>query len=315
MTNTASADARALAQLRPWVQAARPLAHPMIFVPLLLGQLFAAVVLGHFSWLQFGYATVFGVLYQIYLLYTNDHADAAIDKTNQQYWLSGGSRVIPEGRLGANELQIGARVALSLLCVLALSIAVFGERLWLPIGVVVAVMLSWAYHRAPLQWSYRGHGEVLQGLGCGVLLPLIGYYLQCGSLVQFPWSTLLPMYIVFHAGNIVTALPDYRSDRAGRKRTFPVRHGEFAGRVTAVCLLVVAYTAAGFIALPFAVEERVVIVAPAGFLLLAIAAMGLIRTANVSDFRRCKQFVTWVSASQAWFLFAWAGVLLVQVSA
>ena len=287
----------------------------MIFLPLFIGQALVQHTSGAFSGTAFLYALLFGLLYQVYLLYTNDHADEVVDRSNEQYWLSGGSRVLPEGKLGAGELLMGARVALVLLGALTLTVAVFGDRPWLVAGTVLAVVLSWAYNRKPLQLSYRGQGEVLQGLGCGVVLPLIGFYLQQGSLQHFPWGTLIPLYTVFHAGNLVTALPDYGSDKAGGKNTFPVRHGELAARATALLLLAFAYLSLLVVHPALSTPALAIIVAPAGLVLAGVSVSGLLGSANVADFPRCKAFVAWVSASQAWFLVALAIALLLERAA
>ncbi|MEL7313028.1 MAG: prenyltransferase, partial [Pseudomonadota bacterium] len=180
----------------PWIQAARPIAFPMIFVPLLIGQATAFRYGNTFEWVLLGYSIAFGALYQTYLLYTNDHADEAIDKTNHQYWLSGGSRVLPDGKLTGSQLLAGARVAFGVLLIFTGYLAVFADRPLMLIALGLAVALCWAYNRPPLQWSYRGHGEALQGLGCGVLLPLIGYYLQLGTVAGYPWVTLIPLFLI-----------------------------------------------------------------------------------------------------------------------
>ncbi|MEM9323516.1 MAG: prenyltransferase [Pseudomonadota bacterium] len=279
----------------------------MIFVPLLLGQAFAFQAHGQFSATFFVFALAFGLLYQVHLLYTNDHVDAAIDATNAQYWLSGGSRVVPEGKLTEVQLLAGARVTLVVLAAFSVVLAVAVQRPLMPVLLLFAVALCWGYNRKPLQLSYRGFGEVLQGLGCGVLLPLIGYYLQNGALQGFPWAALIPLYLVFHAGNLVTALPDYASDKAGGKRTFPVRRGELPARWTAFVLLGGAYASLFFVAPAFSPVVLAVIVGPAGLLLAGLILSGLIGRANVSAFSQCRAFVNGVSASQAWFLCAWVG--------
>lgn len=299
-----------LTRLQAWVQASRPAAYAMILVPLLLGQAFALQDGGRFSATYFAYACLFGVLYQVYLLYTNDHADAAIDLTNRQYWLSGGSRVLPEGKLTAQQLRVGAGAALAILVALTVYLAAVAQRPWMPVLLLPAVALCWAYNRPPLQWSYRGYGEVLQGLGCGVVLPVIGYYLQLGNVHAFPWPLLVPLYLVFYAGNLVTALPYYASDRAGGKRTFPVRHGQRRGRTTAVVLLAAAYLGLSVLAQHLSLARLGIIVIPSLLVLIGVVGSGLLRSADVADFPRCKTFVTWVSVSQGWFLFAWTGVLL-----
>jgi 4-hydroxybenzoate polyprenyltransferase len=58
-----------------------------------------------------------------------------------------------------------------------------------------------------------------------VVLPLLGFYLQCGDVRGFPWPALLPCVALGLAGNITTALPDHPADEAIGKRTWPVRHG------------------------------------------------------------------------------------------
>ncbi|MEM1261441.1 MAG: prenyltransferase [Pseudomonadota bacterium] len=284
----------------------------MIFVPLLLGQLFALAVHNRFSWHAFVLTHLFGMLYQVYLLYTNDHADEVTDKSNQQFFLSGGSRVLPQGKLRANNLLLGARVVLVSLVLLTGVVALYHDRPWLPAGLLGAVALCWAYNRKPLQLSYRGHGEVLQGLGCGVVLPLIGYYMQNGSLHGFPWWTLLPLFLVFYAGNIITALPDFCSDQTSRKNTIPVRYGQQSARYLAVLLLAMAYVSLVGVEPAIGSGARASIVLPSLFVLLVVVGSGFIRTADVSNFLRCKAFVAAISASQAWFLCAWCGALLVQ---
>lgn len=307
-----SPSARARARLQPWVQAARPIAHPMIFIPLLMGQAFALHSGGRFSGVYFLYAALFGVLFQLFLLYTNDHADEAIDRTNAQFWLSGGSRVLPEGKLSGQQLLAGARFVLFVLTGLVLFLAAMRQRPWLPVGLLLAVALCWAYNREPLRLSYRGYGEVLQGLGCGVVLPLIGFYLQQGTVREFPWGLLMPLYMVFHAGNIVTALPDYASDAVGGKRTVPVRHGEQPARWAAFVLLAVAYLSLAVIAHDLSPLALSIIVLPPLLVLIGLVGSGLVRRANVSEFPRCRAFVTGISASQAWFLCAWTGALFLE---
>ncbi|MEM7704040.1 MAG: prenyltransferase [Pseudomonadota bacterium] len=302
------------ARIRPWVQAARPIAHPMIFVPLFLGQAFAFRTHGALSLTFFLYALLFGVVYQVYLLYLNDYADEAVDRTNDQYFLSGGSRVLPEGKLEPQDLLIGARLAL--LCLLGLAgwLGIYLDRPWFPLGAALAVTLCWAYNSKPLRLSYRGHGEMLQGLGCGVLLPLVGFYLQYGSLQGFPWPALVPLFLLFHAGNIVTALPDYPSDKAGDKRTLPVRRGEPHARKAVLMLLTLAYLCTVVAKLDLTPTDLLIIVMPAALLLAGVMLSGNVKRADASNFASCKRFMISVSASQVWFLCAWIGVLLLSGS-
>lgn len=299
----------ALVRLQPWVQAARPVALPLILLPLLMGQALFFFNQGYLAPEYLLYAAVFGVLYQIYLLYTNDHADEALDKSSEQYWLSGGSRVLPQGKLRGSDLRRGARIALVTLVALTLFLAITQQRPWMVVLLALSVLVCWAYNRPPLRLSYRGYGEILQGLGCGVLLPLIGYYLQQGTLFQFPWGALIPLYLLSHAGNIMTALPDYESDRKGGKHTFPVRHGERAARIAVLLLFAAAFVCCYFFGPSISSTHLAIVIMPAFLVLPGVVFTGLLHRADVANFQQCKRFVGWMSVSQAWFFCAWTASL------
>ena len=307
---TRSVSLRAiLAAIQPWWQAARPQAFPMILLPLLIGQALVLDAGVAFSWQFCAYAALFGAAYQIYLLYSNDTVDVAVDCASQQHYLSGGSRVIPEGKLTLSQLQRGTRIALTILTVTSAGISVLGQRPWMLAGLVVVVGLSWAYHHPPLRLSYRGHGEILQGLGCGIVLPLLGYYLQHGDLQLMPWGALLPLFLVFYAGNIVTALPDVVSDAEGNKRTFPVRYGQAFSRQAALVVLGAAYLSLGLLTPEWSSMSVLVVAGPALGILMVVVFSDLAAGADVARFSRSKAFVGLVSLSQAVFLLSWLSVL------
>ncbi len=299
-------------RVQPWIQAARPLAHPMIFVPLFVGQAYAFYIGRNLSLVLFLYTLLFGLLYQVYLLYWNDAVDQAVDSLNTDYWLSGGSRVLVEGKLQREHLVSGARVALVGMLGLALFLAAFVERPWMLVAVPSVVALAWAYNNRPLQWSYRGHGEVLQGLGCGVLLPMIGFYMQQGSLQQFPWFALVPLYLIFYSGNIVTALPDYSADSAGGKNTFVVRHGERHARRTVLVFLALAYVCVVLVNRQLSIGSVAFVVLPSGLIHLYLGTVEAKSRHRENLPMGTKTFVTWTSISQAWVLCVWCAVLLVN---
>jgi 1,4-dihydroxy-2-naphthoate octaprenyltransferase len=170
-------------ELTAWLQAARPLAQVNILVPLLFGQAMAFAVTGrfHLGWLWL--CAWLGLLVQLLIVFANDYADRETDARNATFArFSGGSRVLPEGRLTARALRGAALVVLGALGAVSGGLAVFAGRPWLPVLAAAAALLVWAYNFAPLRLAYRGHGEVVQGLGTGVVLPLLGYYVQAGEL-------------------------------------------------------------------------------------------------------------------------------------
>lgn len=204
------------------MQASRPLAQVNISVPLILGQAAAWHVAKTFSWGWFMAALLWGILDHLFVVYANDYADRAAD-TGQRTLLSGGSGVIPDGKLKPSQVLRGAQTSAFLLIAWSLAFALF-ERPWTPVYGILALVLLWSYSFPPVRLSYRGGGELLQGLGVGVGLPSLGYYLQ-SDVVLAPTWIILPATILGVCGNILTALPDLGDDHRAGKRTWPVRFG------------------------------------------------------------------------------------------
>jgi len=222
--------------LRAWVRAARPLAHANIAPPLLLGQALAWSVHGRFAWSWLAIAQVFGVLDQLFVLFVNDLADLPADRDNPHPTaFSGGSRVLVDGALSRRALE---RAVIALLIVAALSCAALAvaDRPLVALLVACGIVLTWAYSLPPLRLAYRGHGELLQGLGVGAVLPLFGYYLQAGTLDGVPVGVIAAGVALGYAGNVATSLPDEPADRASAKRSYAVRVGLVHARDHAVVL-------------------------------------------------------------------------------
>jgi 1,4-dihydroxy-2-naphthoate octaprenyltransferase len=293
--------------LKSWIQAARPAAHGMIFIPLLAGQALAFRIHGVFDWSWFFHLVLYGILYQIYVLYINDYADEELDRDNHTYWLSGGSRVIPQGKLSGQALWFGSWVILGLLLAQALYWGVGLKRPGMSLLMIGAVGLGWAYSLPPLRLSCRGHGEILQGVGCGVLLTLTGFYTQVGSLESFPWMAGVPLFLIFYAGNIITALHDYPADLAGNKRTYPVRLGQRRSRKHILALLFCAYILISWVTpnLTNPVSLFALAQTPSLLILLIVKSKGWLERGDIENTDECQKFVLWTTLSQVWLLLAW----------
>lgn len=295
---------------RHWMTAARPVGHGMIAIPLLWGQALALLTTGQFEWQWFFILHVFGLFTQVYILYLNDYADESIDRLNETYWLSGGSRVIPDGHLSGQQLFKGAMLALFLLLVVSAICFKLG-RTWMPLLATTALILGWTYSLPPLRSSYRGFGELHQSLSCGAYLPVTAFYLQSGTLENLPWLYLLPVCLVFFAGNIITAGPDVASDRVGGKKTYPVRHGgQKARRDALVLLLVACLLIAGLSAESSRLVSGLTVSLPAVALLWYVYQSGLIQKADVENRALCQRYIVLTTASQFWLMAMWTLILL-----
>jgi 1,4-dihydroxy-2-naphthoate octaprenyltransferase len=195
--------------------------------------------------------------------------------------------------------------------ILGLVAAYFG-RVWMLPLAVAAGLLGWSYSLKPLQSSYRGIGEIHQAICCGLLLPLTAYYMQAGSLLAFPWLAMIPLAMMFFAGNIITALLDTPADRVGGKLTYPVRHGERKARRDALLILALAYVGGLLLTSSAITWFSLIIFAPSIGLLLYSMRRGLLATADSDNREQCKRFVILTSASQVWVITLWIGTTLWQ---
>lgn len=235
--------------LRALLQATRPLAHANIAPPILYGQALALATTGAFSWRVLVLAQIFGVVDHLFIVFANDFADREADARNQVFnAFSGGSRVLPDGRLPPR-LILGLAIACSLLLV-AMTLPFALDRPLLPFLAMAAVALLLAYSYPPLALSYRGGGEWLQALGVGVVLPLVGFHAQEPSLGAIPWLALAPSFVLGLAGNVLTALPDEPADREVGKLTWAVRRGVARAARDLVALTALAIVLGGLV-LPF----------------------------------------------------------------
>lgn len=189
---------------------------------MLLGQAAAWHVTGGISvgWLVA--SLVWGALDHLFIVFANDYADRDAD-SGRRTLLSGGSGVLPEGKLTPSSMRRAAVLAAAALLSWSVVLALSG-RPATPAYTVAALLLLWLYSFEPARMSYRGGGELLQGVGLGVGLPSLGYYLQT-EIVFAPTWVLGPAVVIGTCANVLSALPDVEDDRRANKRTWPVRFG------------------------------------------------------------------------------------------
>jgi len=206
-----------------WIQASRLASQSYIFLPILLGQSIWFSQTGKLSVLPFILIQLFGLFDQLYIVYANDYADIETDRINNTPTIySGGSRVLVENCLEPADLKHGSwlMVFAALSTGLWLTLA-YNRILMLPI-MIFGLLLLWGYSYPPIRLSYKGGGEILQTIGTGMVLPILGYYAQSGSLADFPWWIFLILVPTSFACAIGTSLPDEPSDRLSNKKTLTV---------------------------------------------------------------------------------------------
>lgn len=279
-----------MASFRTWIQAARPLAQANLAIPLLYGEMLAFARTGDMAWGAFAAAHLFAVVDHLFIVFANDLADEAGDRQNETFnQFSGGSRVLCEGKLTRGALRTGAiTAALALVLLSAGTALLFARPLALGAGAAALVLL-WAYSFRPLQLSYRGHGEWLQGLGTGAVLPLLGFHLQADPTLAIPWGAFAAPVVLGVAGNILTSLPDQPADTAVDKRSVPVRIGAARARRRFLQLVALGILLAP-LALPGASKTELLWVEGPPLLFVAAGAW-LGRRADAEDRAGCLRFI------------------------
>ncbi|GAB4435962.1 MAG: prenyltransferase [Anaerolineae bacterium] len=192
-----------------------------------LGAVMALYAGAPFRWAAFAWGQVAVTAVQLMVHYANDYFDLAADRANgtPTRW-SGGSRVLPAGDL-APPVALGAALvfgAIALSATAALSWAVRPAPLTLPL-LLAGAALAWSYSGPPLYLQARGLGGPTAAAVVTVLTPLIGFYLQAGSLDALPLLAALPPAGLQCAMLLIVDVPDAAGDAAAGKRTLVVRIG------------------------------------------------------------------------------------------
>jgi 1,4-dihydroxy-2-naphthoate octaprenyltransferase len=206
-----------------------------------LGTRLAVVDRGAIDWQSYFLGQAFVTSTQLMTHYANDYFDLEADRANltPTRW-SGGSRVLPSGRLSPQVALIAALVlaVVALIGAALLALTHPEQRLMLPFAVLI-VALSWFYSAPPLRLLSRGLGELTTALVVTLLTPLFGFYVQRGQLRPLPFFACLPLCGLQFAMLLTIELPDAAGDAALGKRTLIVRRGAAWG-ARADALLVAA---------------------------------------------------------------------------
>ncbi len=214
--------------LKAWIKASRLTAQAYIFFPLLLGNAIAYSLTKDLSVPFFLLSHLFGIFIQLYILYGNDYADEEADKDNDTYTIfTGGSRTLVNGIISKSSMKRAILLMVLLNISLGIILTLFFNRPLSMVFVGLALFLLWAYSYDPIKLSYRGGGEILQGIGLAILLPLFAFYLQKGSIYLFPMEILFILIPIHLSCALSTTLPDYPSDKIHQKNTFSVIFSPF----------------------------------------------------------------------------------------
>jgi 1,4-dihydroxy-2-naphthoate octaprenyltransferase len=240
---------RLIARLMAWLQALRLQFYPMTFLAYWMGALAAAPEGGPDPvafWL--GYLMLF--LLEAATVFTNDVFDEASDRANACYGpFSGGSRVLQRGLIARAALVHGAALALGGAALLLAALAATSPQPWTVLVFFLGFgVIALGYTVPPLQFSYRGLGELVVAATHSFGAVYAGHLLQGGAVSSAePLVLSLPLFLAVLPAIALAGVPDAAADRAVGKGTLVVRFGGGAvllagiGACTAAAVLAVAF--------------------------------------------------------------------------
>lgn len=213
-----------------WFLLARPPFHAVGVLPFVLGSFLAWDLTGEFSWTVLGWGTL-GVVFIVlstyyageYFDYETDALSARLEKNR----FSGGSQVLQAQIIPRKKVFIAALICLCLAGGIGVLLQFYYQTgaYTIPLGVV-GVFAGFFYSAKPLQWAYRGVGEIWIGFGYGWLTVAAAYYIQTGELVPLVHWIALPIALTIFNVILINEFPDYPADKKMGKRTLVVRLGK-----------------------------------------------------------------------------------------
>ncbi len=153
----------------------------------------------------------------------NDYFDfkSGIDTRTERTPFSGGSGVLPAGKMSAAQVLWLGLGALLLAAPIGVYFALVKGWLLVPLLVVAAICVL-LYTPLLLKLPFP---EWSAGVGLG-LLPILGFYFaQTGGYSRSALVAAVPAGILVHNLLFINELPDVEADRAGGRRTTPIMIG------------------------------------------------------------------------------------------
>ena len=218
-----------LAKVVAFVRLGRPLFLAGGFILYGLGALIAARGGAGIDVARYALGQLVVTSFQLMTHYANDYFDyeADVANTTPTRW-SGGSRVLVERALPRRAALIAALVLAGIGVGFSVLLSARAESgpLGLPLSLAILV-LAWQYSGPPLRLHSTGFGELDTALVVTGLVPLLGFYLQAGSLAGAFMVALavLPLFLLQIAMLLAIELPDAAGDAHTGKRTLVVRFG------------------------------------------------------------------------------------------
>lgn len=202
---------------------ARPLMLLSIFLVYALGGLVALAQSIVFNSLSFiwGWTALLPLSMSVH--YINEYADYETDALTRRTAFSGGSGVLPTGRITRSAALRAAWIAACAGALIALAGMIVGAvNLTAALLLLIGTVGGWMYSVEPLRLAWRGWGEVDNALLGGMILPLFGYAVQSGGVSIQAGLIFVPFTLFVFTNLLAVTWADRLADAQVGKRTLAV---------------------------------------------------------------------------------------------
>ncbi|MCA9907839.1 MAG: prenyltransferase [Anaerolineae bacterium] len=203
---------------------ARPLIMVSVYLVYIMGTLAARAAGAPFDMARFLSGGLLLTLVVVAIHYANEYADYETDALTWRTPYSGGSGVLPGGRVPRSLALRAAQISLATGMIAALAATILGQ-----LSLLALVLLSigaaggWMYSLPPLRLAWHGWGEADNALLGGMVLPLYGYVVQGGRLEPRIALAFLPFTLLAFNNLLATTWADRDADRIVGKYTLATR--------------------------------------------------------------------------------------------
>jgi 1,4-dihydroxy-2-naphthoate octaprenyltransferase len=208
-------------------------------------------------WGQLGVSAI-----QLMTHLVNEYYDAKRDALiTTRTLFTGGSGVLPAGRLGKQVAVRGATVCILLAIAVASTIGWplhSASSLSVTLVYFLGLLIGCGYSAPPLRLMTRGLGELAAAATVALLTPLAGYGAAAGRLSPSLFLLGLPLLSMSAAFMIAVELPDLEADCPTGKRNWVVRLGRDRAGILHNGLLVLSYLLLAFLSAVGHLPEPVV---------------------------------------------------------
>lgn len=217
-------------KLKAWFLISRPPFHIVGISPFILGGILSWRYKGHLDFIILGWGILSVIFIMLATYYSGEYFDYEIDSLSgelERNRFSGGSQVLQTGIIPKRHVLFASYLSLFLGGLIGILLQFYYKtgHYTIPLGII-GMVSGFFYTTKPLQWSYRGVGEILIGFCYGWLTVASSYYIQTQKMSSMVHWISLPIALSIFNVILINEFPDYSADKEFGKKNLVVRFGK-----------------------------------------------------------------------------------------